>query len=87
MVVGSYVGDGTNNRFIDLGKTPQAVLVIERRGPTYSYHGLVADGLPDSNAWHTEGGFLVGGFLNLAAGSSDGTTRNPYRYLAFYWEA
>lgn len=36
---GTYTGDGTANRFIDVGFTPKAVLVTDCHGATYYYSG------------------------------------------------
>lgn len=36
---GTYQGDGTANRFIDVGFTPKAVLVTDFHGATYYYSG------------------------------------------------
>ena len=85
MVVGSYVGDGTNSQTINLGKTPQAVWVVVKQGGSSCYHGLIANELVDEYALLAEAGFTVKGFLNTSNKSSDGVSRNPYRYLAFFW--
>lgn len=37
--IGTYMGDGTANRFISVGFTPKAVLVTDLHGATYYYGG------------------------------------------------
>ena len=68
IVTGSYKGDSQESRFIDLGFTPQAVLLFKDNGATYdnsSYCGGLA--LPDRPVRReyylvlsvVEGGFMV----------------------------
>ena len=55
--VGSYVGDGTNNRFINLGVTPLAVIIpgmcdnpfLLGKGLINNGHGIVDNGFVVSN--------------------------------------
>lgn len=56
VVYGTYTGDGARSKFIDLGFTPKAVLVVNQEGQMstgYNMHGGLA--LPDSPAYHKSG--------------------------------
>ena len=89
-VIGSYMGDSTENRFISLGFTPSAILISGPGGNTISgrdYHGgLILPGLDTfANdflvAGIREGGFVVNQVSNWNASG------NPMdfimRYIAF----
>ena len=97
VVVGTYVGDGAKERLIDLGFTPQAVLVVDSVGQMHTgkdpYGGLALPGFP-AVRWPTgntdptieivEGGFQV--FQYTSSGSSywseTNSTNRTYYYLA-----
>lgn len=53
IITGSYTGDGTENRKIDIGATPKAVII-----------GGCSDGIYDSNAWYYKAYFKSDLFLN-----------------------
>ena len=92
---GQYTGDGAASQFIDLGFTPQAVLVFNAEGKTctgfnyYNYTGgLALPGAPVIGAGNivalevTEGGFTV---HNQTYGSSNSMTVNSgaHYFIAF----
>lgn len=85
IVVGSYIGDGTGYRFIDLGATPRAILVTEKRYSAQACYNMAIEGIADNELEITEGGITVTGSLNYNGKSSDGAHRNPYRYIALFW--
>lgn len=93
MVCGSYAGDGTASRFINLGRTPKAVLVMTNDGKMYStnmratYGGLAT---PDSPVTYSTpavaivtNGFQVayGGYYTCLLTNSSVET---YNYIAFF---
>ena len=94
IVAGTYTGDGTASRTIDLGRTPDAVLVIDWYGNINSgyltYGGLALEGRPcfkssDPALALVDGGFTVAykqqSVSNFVATNYDGHT---YYYLAFF---
>lgn len=68
IVTGSYVGDGSASRFINLGFTPRAVYVCNEHGYTYSsagngyYGGLALEGHPTTSNSYTILSIVDGGF-------------------------
>ena len=92
IVTGSYKGDEQESRFIDLGFTPQAVLLFKDNGATYnnsSYCGGLA--LPDRPVRResypilsvVEGGFMV---YNKFVSNDKIVTNSKtytYHYIAF----
>ena len=97
IVCGSYTGDGQASRFIDLGFTPRAVLVISHRGRTcifvddyrYVYGGLILPGHPIVNdddvvaAEIVEGGFrVVRDYTHRYFFCATNDQNNDYHYIA-----
>lgn len=85
IIVGTYTGDGTASRFIDLGATPQAVFVVcgvNQIGDTSAIlGGLLTAQFPDTYFGIAEGGFYVSRSGISAQTNSNGST---YRYIAFF---
>ena len=84
VIVGSYTGDGTQTRVIDLGFTPKAVLVELRNGARFSsgisYGGLALPDAPSGGVQIVTGGFQVYYYANNTHTNNYGEV---YRYLAF----
>lgn len=92
VVVGSFVGDGSLERFIDLGFTPRAVLITADNGATFysqaQYGGLAVTGV---NAVYQsretialkEGGFQIMYFTNGSSVCSINRSGQTRIYLAF----
>ena len=96
MVCGSYVGNGTMNRLIHLGRTPKAALVMTNTGMMYlanvhgTYGGLA---VPDSPVIYTNpeqpavaivaNGFQVSSSEPSSALSAN-LTDTRYNYIAFF---
>jgi len=57
IAIGTYTGDGTTNRFIEIGFTPKAVYLADGRG----WPGFVYD-----RSYYLHGGLLVEGGSNPA---------------------
>ena len=68
-VTGTYEGSGQDNRLIDLGRTPSAVILCDEnsnmRDGSYTYGGIAMQGLPTLGLSVTEGGFTVRQSENL----------------------
>ena len=91
VVVGSCVGDGSLERFIDLGFTPRAVLITAENGATFysqsQYGGLAVTGM---NAVYQsrqtivlkEGGFQIMYFANGSSMCSVNSNGQKRMYLA-----
>jgi hypothetical protein len=88
MVVGTYTGDATAERFIDLGFTPRAVLVLkydsELKSGSSVYGGLAVTGQPvvgrQTVLKLTDGGFLV--YYEYSNYGTLGTNSGIFNYLA-----
>ena len=84
VIVGSYTGDGQENRTISLGFTPKAVLVEFRNGARFSsgisYGGLALPDAPSGGVQIVTGGFQVYYYANNTHTNCNG---DLYRYLAF----
>ena len=93
VVMGTYDGDGTVERVIQLGFTPQAVLLENEWGQRVSNlggprGGLVFPGFPgkDSRMLLTvvEGGFQVSPEPDQAGTRGTNSRKVNYRYIALY---
>ena len=99
IVCGTYTGNNTENRFIDLGFTPRAVFIMNNTGTTYTtmntanvnyyFGGLVLPGSPlmensRVNAEIVDGGFTVT-YLRPNEYFVDATNISGfiYHYIAF----
>ena len=83
IVAGSYVGDGTVSRFVDLGFAPAAVLAVQGAntfGDTTTNGGLLIPQFSNTNFGISGTGFYVS-----HSGTSGQTNLNgiTYRYIAF----
>jgi len=96
VVTGSYVGDATKNRLIELGFQPRAVVIMTQKGATLSgtshYGGLAAPGAPAIALPEEERPLIVvtgTGFTVhcIQSGSGNSAYTNlkgdTYNYLAF----
>jgi len=91
-VIGSYTGDGTDTRTIDIGFTPSFVFIWldnANATPTLCYKissssVLVTLAYRGHNTTHTttNGGFLVGALDKPTSGNSTNESNSTYRYLA-----
>lgn len=87
-VTGTYGGDGRDNRFLDLGRTPSAVILCDNNSimvdSSYTYGGIALDGFPATGLTITEGGFTVrqNGNINCNYTGPYGST--TYYYIAFF---
>ena len=92
IVTGSYAGNGTYNRTIDLGFTPKALVLFNSNGSCY-YNGQQTGGLafPGTPLLFNgttaltiqEGGFLLTPYINGSQGSFLNYTNQVIYYLAF----
>ena len=94
VVAGAYTGDGTKDRFMDLGFTPRAVLILPQDGKIYNnyyyFGGLAVPDSPVQYNSHINFSIVEGGFevSTNSYGSSTTTviTTNSngkiYHYLA-----
>ncbi len=91
VVTGSYVGDGAASRFISLGFTPRAVMVVTRSGLTfvpgmlnYRVGGVFLPGMDLDIFRIVSGGFRVYYLEELGNYSLNSTDEaiNPYYYIA-----
>lgn len=95
VTAGTYTGDGTQGRFIDLGFTPKAALILPQdqhtSGSYYYRGGLTVAGSPllndsSSSARIVEGGFQVSHFFFSGGNYSTTVTCNNnggvYHYIA-----
>lgn len=87
-VSGTYSGTGADNRFIDLGRTPAAVLVADESGRmrdgSYIYGGLAVTSLASSALSITEGGFTVREDESRHCNYNGPTGARQYCYLAVF---
>ena len=96
MVCGSYVGNGTMNRLIHLGRTPKAVLVMTNDGRMYfenmhgTYGGLAVTGSPIIYQTPEQQALVIvsNGFQVTMGGSYNCLLTNlnaqVYNYIAFF---
>lgn len=94
-VTGSYIGDNTSNRLIDLGFRPSAVIVFAEApawtgsSSSYSNMGFMIDGVPTYTSGGNfagqivSNGFSVSAYTNNQGLNSASDSVNPYRYIAF----
>ena len=85
VVIGSYTGDGTATRTIDLGFTPKAVLLEHPSGMRMTNNNIAFGGLallnfPANGFQIVEGGFSVRYNSGYVHTNNSGTV---YHYLAF----
>ena len=89
-VVGSYTGDGTIQRVIELPFQPKVALVQVRPNGYFEDCALFLKGGADdgdhSMGHITEEGFVVEGTLNRSPGNGNYGWCSPYRYIALWWE-
>ena len=96
IVCGSYTGDGTENRTINLGRTPKAVLVMTNDGKMYlanvqgTYGGLAVTGSPIiyQKPEQQAVAIVTNGFQVTMGGSYNCLLTNAksyiYNYIAFF---
>ena len=87
-VTGTYVGDGTVDRLIDVGFRPKVVLAACRGNSTNFFQAIyVEDGESEYGAL-VDQGFTVKDHLNFTpapGGYYDCVGMNPYHYIALWW--
>ena len=87
-VTGTYDGTGQDNRFIDLGRTPAAVILCDEysvmRDGSYTYGGIALYGAPSLGFSITEGGFTVRQSGNLNCNFVNMGTPRKYFYIAIF---
>lgn len=91
LLVGSYLGDFTGGRSIDLGFRPKVVLVFTHfsNNSTQNFIALYTDNVSHEYGAITDSGFTIKSILNLlpnGTGQYSGTIMNPYQYIALDWE-
>ena len=88
--IGSYVGTGSDNRFIDLGRTPIAVLLCDELSRIMdngdAYGGLALTALSTRGLSITEGGFIAynSDAKRAHCNHSSNGYGTKYHYLAFF---
>lgn len=95
-VTGSYVGDGTQDRFINLGFTPRAVLLCSAagrmgyyyNGSEFTYGGLFTADHPLMNSTVCAGQVQEGGFsVTHDSSVSSHCSYTNYRDMTFHYMA
>lgn len=94
-VMGTYTGDGTVNRTIELGFTPRALLVVNNYGTTFAYlsgvpqfcGGFVTQDSPAKYSGNiiveiTENGFIVNYFVSGGIYLASNSNNVVYHYIA-----
>ena len=88
LLVGTYQGNGKDNRFIDLGKTPLAVLLCDEnsnmRDGSYTFGGIATQGSATLGLSITEGGFTVRESGNVNCNFISNGYPRTYRYIALF---
>ena len=88
MLIGTYVGNGQDNRFINLGRTPLAVILCdehnEMQDGSYTYGGIALHGTPCIGFTITEGGFTVRQSGNLNCNYTGPYGSRTYSYIALF---
>lgn len=83
-VFGSYLGDGTDGRVIDLGFDPRCVILVNKSGQIYAGAdiggGVFFPGIELGNFKFVPGGFQVSNYQQY--GGSTNSPANHY-YIAF----
>ena len=87
VIGGTYNGDGTERRFINLGVTPKAVILFESSGRTYEFSayvgGLALPGTTEGACQITTNGFYVFHISSSGKGTWSNISSYTYHYLAF----
>ena len=88
--VGTYTGTGADNRFINLGRTPAAVLLCDEdsnmRDGSYTFGGIAMQGLPTLGLSVTTNGFTVRENENIRCNHISNGYGRVYHYVALFAE-
>ena len=88
-VTGTYEGSGQDNRLIDLGRTPSAVILCDEnsnmRDGSYTYGGIAMQGLPTLGLSVTEGGFTVTENGSVHCNFISNGYSRAYYYIALFF--
>lgn len=94
-VMGSYTGDGTSNRTIELGFTPKALIVTDETGVPFKYlsgvaqwcGGIVSKDYPAKYSGNiilliTDNGFIVNFYTSGGIYIATNNENRVYHYIA-----